>query len=88
MKTRVYMLLNISEGKSEQVMQNLLGKPGILVADQLDGSSDIMLIVEASDRQRLAIFIMSILDSIENVTEDVRLLVTRDSTIREAVCLS
>ena len=76
--TRAYILLEITDGKSEQVVRQLRRKPGVIVADPLDGRPDVILIIEGADRQELARFIMPILSTIDNVTEDLRLLVTRD----------
>lgn len=76
---RAYILLEISDGRSEQVVRNLRGKPGIVSADPLDGRPDVILVVEGSDRQELAEYIMPILATIDNVTEDVRLLVRRET---------
>ncbi len=77
---RAYILLDILDGRSEQVVRNLRGKPGIVAADSLDGRPDIILIVEGADRQELAGFIMPVLASIDNVTEDIRLMVTREDS--------
>ncbi|MDD4859713.1 MAG: hypothetical protein PHR56_05860 [Dehalococcoidales bacterium] len=79
MSARAYLLLNILEGKSEQVARLLRGKPGVLSADALEGRPDVIVMVEAADRRTLAEMIMPAISSIDQVTEDLRLLVTRDT---------
>lgn len=80
MSTRAYLLLDVLSGKSEQVARLLRGRPGVLTVDSLEGRPDIIVLVEAPDRRKLAELIMPALSSIDNVTEDLRLLVTRDGS--------
>ncbi len=61
MNNRAYILLDILDGKVEQVIRGLQGKPCMVIADWLDGRSDTVLVIGASDRQRLAEFVMPIL---------------------------
>ena len=54
MNARVYILLDIVHGKSEYVIQALRGKPGVVMVDPLEGPPDVILVVEAPKRQKLA----------------------------------
>lgn len=74
MSTRVYVLLDITDGKSSQAVKDLRGKPGVLIADLLDGSPDVILVVEAPERQKLADLTNQALASVETVTKGIRLL--------------
>ena len=85
MNSRAYILLDISRGHAGEAALALQGRPGVISCDSLDGSPDIMLVVEGADRQKLAELIMPMLASIDGMTEDLRLLVTRDD-IYDAVC--
>ena len=81
MSVRVYMLLDIVDGSSDYVLQMLRDKIGVVLADLLEGRNDIIAIVEAPDRQRLADVIMPVIGCIDGITEDLHLLVTRDKEL-------
>ena len=74
MSARVYVLLDIKEGNSKQVAKVLQDKPGIVIADLLEGPPDVIMVVEASDRQKLAELTVQALAVVENMTENFRLL--------------
>jgi len=74
MSARAYVLLDIKEGKSKQVAKVLQDKPGIVIADLLEGPPDVIMVVEASDRQKLAELTVQALAVVENMTENFRLL--------------
>ena len=74
MSHRVYILLDIVDGKSEEVAQSLWDRPGVVKADLLEGSPDLLVICEAFNRQRLAELTIEALTEVEQVTENVCLL--------------
>ena len=76
--TKVYVLLDIIEGKLEQVVQTLRGKPGVVEVDLLEGSPNVIMVVEAPERKKLAERTIQALASVETITEGVQLLPTRD----------
>lgn len=78
MGTKVYVLLDIIEGKLEQVVQTLRGKPGVVGVDLLEGSPNVIVVVEAPERKKLAEQTIQALASVETMTEGVQLLPTRD----------
>ena len=77
MSHRVYILLDIVDGKSEEVAQSLWGRPGVVKADLLEGAPDLLLICEAFNRQKLAKLTVEALATVEHVTENVSLLPVR-----------
>lgn len=85
MNTRVYLLLDIADGKSKQAALTLRDMPGVVIADHLEGRPNVLVLVEASDRLKLAEFLMSALASIDNFTEDLLLLVARDTMVPVAI---
>jgi len=87
MSARAYILLDIVDGKSEQVAEVLQHIPGVVISDCLEGRPDVLVLVEASDRPKLAELLMPVLSAIDNVTEGLRLLVSRDSVV-PVVCTS
>jgi hypothetical protein len=78
MSTRVYLLLDVVKDKSDQVAENLQGRPGVVIADPLQGPPDVIIVVEASDRQSVAELAIRALASVETVTNGLRVLPTRD----------
>ena len=71
---RAYILLEIREGKSVEAAEVLQSMRGIVIADPLEGPPDVVVVVEASDRQELARLTNRALASIEALIEDLNLL--------------
>ena len=78
MSAKVYVLLRVKEGKSEQVVQTLRSKAGVQLLDVLEGPPDIIMMIQARERRRLAELTVKALASVENITEDLQLLPTPD----------
>ena len=76
--TKIYVLLDVIEGKLEQVVQTLSGKPGVVEVDLLEGSPNVIMVVEAPKQKKLAERTVQALASVETITEGVQLLPTRD----------
>ncbi len=72
MGMRAYILLDIVGGKSEYAVQILRSRAGVVIADPLEGRPDVIVTIEAPDRQRLAESIMPVIVCIEGITEDLR----------------
>ena len=87
MKDKVYILLDVMDGKAEQVVQVLQEIPGVLMVDALEGPPDIVVVIEAPEREQLAKWTIDALASVEMLTEQVRLLPTRDGSNRIATKL-
>jgi hypothetical protein len=75
---RVYILLDIAEGKSAEAVQSLCDKPGVVKTDLLEGSPDLLVICEAFNRQTLAELTVGAMAAVEQVTENVCLLPVRN----------
>jgi hypothetical protein len=74
MSARAYILLDVVDDKSHWVAEVLRSRVGVVIAEPLEGPPDVMVVVEASDRQKLAELTIQILDSVEAVTRGLRLL--------------
>ena len=85
MNDRVYILLDIVEGKVEQAVKVLRKIDGVIMADALESQPDIIIVIEAPTREQLARLTMQVLASIENLTEQVCLLPTRDTLNESAL---
>jgi len=81
---RAYVLLSIVEGKTEQAAQTLLDMPGVAIVDCLAGDPSLLVILQAPDRLTLAELLMPVLAAVDGVTEDLRLMVSRESSVHAA----
>ncbi len=86
MNHKVYLLLDVVDGRDEQVVQVLRKSPGVVMADALEDaledSPKVVVVIEAPERKRLAKWTIEALSSVETLTEQVRLLPTREESNR------
>ena len=78
MSDRVYLLLDVAEGKADHVAGKLRSIDGIRTADVIEGQPDVIAVVEAPERHRVAEITMRVISSVENMIEDLQLLPARD----------
>ncbi len=74
MSTRVYVLLDVAQGERTEVVRTLRDRPGVIMADIVEGPPNVVMVVEARQRRRLAELTIEALTSIEGVTENLQLL--------------
>lgn len=74
MSARAYILIRTMEGKCHNVAQILLGMPGVMMVDVVEGPPDVVMVVEATERQKLAELTIRAIGSVEAMTVDVSLL--------------
>jgi len=77
MGARVYVLLPVIHGNPEKVVQILRSQSGVAMADLLEGSADILMMVEAAERQSLARLTVEAIASVEPMLESLQLLPAR-----------
>ena len=75
---RAYVLLDVVDGESQQVAQALRGRPGVVIADLLEGPPDVIMVIEASERHELATLTVQALASVETMVRGMRLLPPQD----------
>lgn len=80
MSSRLYLLLETVDGHSEEVAQVIRLNSGVVTVDLVEGKPDVIAVMEAGDRQALAQLLMQVISCVENTTEDVRILSTRDDS--------
>jgi nitrate reductase NapAB chaperone NapD len=76
---RAYLILQTDGDKSQEIISDLLNKPGIVTVDQLEGSPNLIVVVEAEKRQELVGSIVQALDLVESITKDLRFFIGRES---------
>lgn len=79
MSTRVYLLLELVNGSREKVAAALRGIPGISTIDLLEGTPDLLTIIEAPERQEAAGYLMEVLNLVDGVIEDIRVMPVKES---------
>lgn len=50
MSARAYVLLDIVKGKAEEALRTLRCRPGVVTVDALEGSPDVIVLLEAKER--------------------------------------
>ena len=80
MNDRVYILLDIVDGKAEHVVKVLRKSLGVIMADALESPPDVIAVMEAPERRQLAKQAVQALASVKTVTEHVCLLPVREKT--------
>jgi hypothetical protein len=73
------MVLQTEADKYQEMISDLLSKPGIVIVDLLEGSHDLIVVVEAKKRRELVGFIVQTLDSLEPAIKDLRFFIGRES---------
>jgi hypothetical protein len=79
MSARVYLLLDILEEKFPNALQTIQNIPMVAAVDELEGHPNIMVIIEAPDRQHLVEILIPVLNSVDRVTNDVRFMINQET---------
>ena len=74
MSAKAYVLLNVVHDNQQQVVWALRGKPGVLMVDVVEGPPDVVVVVGARGRQKLAKLTIQALALVEAITEEVQYL--------------
>ena len=69
MSAKAYVLLNVRENMLGEVARVLKMMPGVIAAEVLEGPPDLVMILEAPERRRLAELTVQALASVENTAE-------------------
>ena len=85
MIARAYVLLDVRDGKLGEVVKVLHVVPGVVMTDILERPPDIIIAIEAAEREKLAEFTIQALASVEDMTEAICLLPVKDNLNAEAV---
>ncbi len=74
MNDKVYILLDIVNGNTERVVQVMRETPGVVSVEELEGPPDVILVMEASERQQLAKVTIQALALVGTMAERIQLL--------------
>ena len=74
MSDRVYILLDVTGWQTDRVVERLRSIAGVKMADLIEGNPNVIVLLEARDRQRLAETTMRVISSVENMIKDLKLL--------------
>ena len=76
MGDRVYILLDVAEGRVEDAAETLRGTAGVKLVDVLEGRPNVIAVLLACSRRELAVLTRRALASVDNVTEGLQVLPT------------
>jgi len=74
MNDKVYILLDVVDGKTNRVVKTMRKTPGVITVEALEGPPDVILLMEAADRQRLAKIAVQALTLVGKMAERIQLL--------------
>jgi hypothetical protein len=75
---RAYLLLQTAE-TSEELVDALLDKPGVVTVDILEGLPNLILVIEAEVQDDLADYIVQALDPVQFRIQDLRFFIGREN---------
>lgn len=78
MVDRVYVLMDIARDRSDEAVRILRHRTGVRMADVLESMPNVIMVVEAPDRQTLAKHTIQALETVESITERLQLLPAQD----------
>ena len=79
-RARVYVLLRTAQDCAGDALLVLRQNAGVVAVDRIEGSPDIVVVMEAADRPRLAKAVIKALASVELMTDSVDLLPVQDGS--------
>jgi hypothetical protein len=82
MTTKVYLLLELVNGKRTAVATKLEGMPGVCAIDILEGKPDLMTVIEAPERQKAAEYLMEVLSIVDGAIEDIRVMPVCEAPVK------
>jgi len=74
MNDKVYILLDVVDGKTNRVVKTMRKTHGVVTVEALEGPPDVILVMEAADRQRLAKIAVQALTLVGKMAERIQLL--------------
>lgn len=79
MRPRAYVLLDVTPGKADWVARTLRSQSGVFLADEIEDPPCVVVVLEATERQKLAESAVRALYAVEAATDGVRLLPAKDT---------
>jgi DNA-binding Lrp family transcriptional regulator len=77
-RARAYVLLRTRNDDLEQATALIRRQPGVVMADQIEGRTDVIFAVQATDRETLAKLMLRAIASVEEMTEEIQLLPAKE----------
>jgi hypothetical protein len=77
-RSRIYVLLSVSQGKEEYAAMRLCKVPGVIIIDFLEGDPNLLFMIEAENRLELADSLMKALSAPGDIIEDLDLLISAE----------
>jgi len=78
--SRVYVLINVKNGMADRVARALQNHTGVMMVDVVERPPDIVMVVQASNPERLTRLVIEALVPIDHLIEGLQLLPSNDKT--------
>jgi hypothetical protein len=85
MADKVYILLDIVNGKTNWVVQVMRETPGVVTVEELEGPPDVILVMEAAERRQLSKLAIQALALVGTMAERIQLLPINEKTSSPAI---
>lgn len=84
---RAYVIINVQQDMTEHVALTLSSRDGVIMVDILEDKPDIIMVVQAKNRQKLAELTVKAVTSVESFTEGLQLMPARSNLNHEAAAM-
>ncbi len=84
---RAYVIINVQQDMTEQVALTLSNRDGVILVDILEDKPDVIMVVQAKSRQKLAELTIRAVTSVESFTKGLQLMPTRSNINHEAAAM-
>lgn len=74
--TRAYVLVQSADKRRDQVIDILRHQSGVVAVDPVEGPPDIVMVIEAPSRRKLASALTRAMESVQDLTDGLELLPT------------
>ena len=76
MSYKAYVILDSPAERTAHIVKTLRNRPGVICVDLLDDSTELIMVVEAAQRKKLAKLTIQAISSADNMTTVMKLFTT------------
>jgi len=84
---RAYVIIDVQKDMTERVALTLSSRDGVILVDIIEDKPDIIMVVQAKNRQQLAELTIKAVTSVESFTEGLQLMPARSNINHEAATM-
>ena len=84
---RAYVIIDVQQDMTERVALTLSTRDGVILVDIVEDKPEVIMVVQAKSRQKLAELTIRALTSVESFTEVLQLMPARSNINHEAAAM-